>query len=294
MSKTCRLNCMNISPKKIAFFGTPPFTVRFLELLDTEGFTPSLIITNPDRRAGRGLALVSPEPKHFGIERNIPVLQPERIDEDFVQKMKAEEWDLFIVIAYGSILPENLITVPRFGTLNVHYSLLPKYRGATPVESAILNGDSVTGVSIQQMRYKLDSGPILAAKDVAIADTDTTPVLREKLNDQALLLLPGVIRDLFEGKTTALEQDETLATQCGKIKKKDGLLLLTDDDQKNFRKYRAYVGSVGTYFMITRNGTDIRVKIKSAHMDNGRFVIDTVIPENGKLMKFDALVSKSS
>jgi methionyl-tRNA formyltransferase len=285
---------MSTSPKKIAFFGTPPFTVRFLELLEKEGLTPSLIITNPDRKAGRGLALSAPEPKHFALDRNIPVLQPEHIDEDVVEKMKIEDWDLFIVVAYGSILPETLIDIPRFGTINVHYSLLPKYRGATPVESAILNGDTVTGVTIQQMRYKLDSGPILARMEVPVADTDTTPVLRDKLNDQALLLLPGVIKDLFEGKIEAVEQDESLATHCRKIKKEDGLLSLADDDQKNFRTYRAYEGSVGTYFMINRNGADVRVKIKSAHLENGRFVIDTVIPENGKLMKYDALVSKSS
>jgi methionyl-tRNA formyltransferase len=282
---------MSTSNKKIAFFGTPPFTVRFLDMLVAEGLSPSLIVTNPDRRAGRGMELSSPEPKCFGIEHNIPVLQPERIDESFISIMKEQSWDLFVVIAYGSILPEALINLPRLGTINVHYSLLPKYRGATPVESAILSGDAVTGVSIQHMRYKLDSGPIIATEEIVINDTDTTPILREKLNDAALKLLPEVIDSLFDGTATMAEQDETNATYCKKIKKEDGLLVLTDDDIKNFRAYRAYEGSIGTYFITKRNGVDIRVKIKSAHLDMGHFVIDTVIPENGKLMEYSAFLA---
>lgn len=277
--------------KKIAFWGTPAFTTRFLETLYEEGFVPSLIVTNPDRPAGRGMQLTAPEPKVWGERHGIRVLQPEKITPEVIEELRKEHWDLFVVVAYGAILPEAVITLPRFGTINVHYSLLPKYRGATPVESAILHGDETTGVSIQQMRFKLDSGPIIAEKEIAIAPADTTLSLREKLNDEALKLLPDVITSVFDGTATAREQDESQATVCKKIQKEDGRIDLSDDPVINDRKFRAYTPSPGTFFMAQKDGNAVRVKIKSAHLEDGpdtlsgsgkRFVLDTVIPENGK------------
>jgi methionyl-tRNA formyltransferase len=269
----------------IAFFGTPPFTTEFLDTLSENGFLPSLIVTNPDRPSGRGMKLTSPLPKIWGDQHNISVLQPERIDESFIQELKQQEWDLFIVIAYGHILPEKLITLPRLGTLNVHYSLLPLYRGATPIESAILHGDEVTGVSIQQMRYKLDSGPILAQEEIAITATDTTPSLREKMNQAAKKLLPEVITSLKDGAAHPVEQDNGKATFCTKIKKEDGLINLADEGIINNRKFRAYTGSIGIFFM----HENARIKIKSAHLDGGHFVIDTVVLESGKTVAFNTL-----
>jgi methionyl-tRNA formyltransferase len=272
--------------KKIAFFGTPPFTVRFLDALYDEGFVPSLIVTNPDRPSGRGMKLTAPEPKQWGEQHGIRVLQPETLRGEsgnaFFADLSKEHWDLFVVIAYGSIIPERLINLPRFGTINVHYSLLPKYRGATPVESAILNDDTETGVCIQQMRFKLDTGPVYVKSEVAIDPTDTTPVLREKLNDEALRLLGPTIHSIFKGSTLPIEQDDALATHCAKIAKEDGQISLDDDPIVLDRKFRAYVQSPGVFFITEKNGESIRVKIKAAHLEDGRFVLDTVIPENGK------------
>jgi methionyl-tRNA formyltransferase len=198
------------------------------------------------------------------------------------EELSKETWDLFVVIAYGKIIPEKIINLPKYGTLNVHYSLLPVYRGATPVESAILNGDSITGVVIQQMRYKLDSGPVLAQKEVNIAPEDTTPSLREKLNKEALSLLPEVLRKIEIGSLEMTEQVETNASHCKKISKEDGLLNLSDSETINDRKYRAYYGSIGTYFFVDNK----RFKITKAHLDGEQFVIDEVTPENGKKMPY--------
>ncbi len=268
---------------KIAFFGTPGFTTDFLDKLVETGFAPSLVITNPDRPSGRGMTLKSPEPKVWADEHVIQVLQPEKLDEDFFESLSKESWDLFVVVAYGKIIPEKIIDLPKYGTINVHYSLLPKYRGATPVESAILNGDQTTGAAIQQMRFKLDTGPILAQKEIPIDSTDTTLSLREKLNNEALLLLPEVLEKIQNGSAEAVEQSEEGATHCKKISKEDGLLDLNDDGIVNDRKYRAYFGSIGTYFF----KDDKRVKITKAHLDGGLFVIDEVIPENGKRISFE-------
>ena len=141
-----------------AFFGTPDVARDTLEILKWYGYLPSLIVTSPDKPQGRKLLMTPTPAKVWAKENNIPYIQPEKIAIEDIK----DSFDLFIVVAYGKILPEEIIKIPRLGSINIHYSLLPKYRGASPVESAILNGDKITGVTIQQMEYKMDSGPILA------------------------------------------------------------------------------------------------------------------------------------
>ncbi len=271
----------------IAFFGTPAFTTDFLDVLVAAGYSPSLVVTGPDRQVGRGMVMTPPDPKVWATAHSIKVLQPEKLDDAFFAELSQTQWDLFVVVAYGKIIPERVLNLPKFGTINVHYSLLPQYRGATPTESAILHGDTVTGVTIQHMVYKLDAGDILATTEVAIDPTDTTPTLRAKLNAEALTLLPTTIAQIFDGTITHTPQDESLVTTCGKFTKDMGELNLADSGIINDRKYRAYVGSIGTYFF--DNG--VRVKITNAHLDGEQFVIDEVIPENGKRMPYSTYKS---
>lgn len=277
--------------KHIAFFGTPDFTVDFLEALQKHDLTPSVIVTNPDRAVGRGMVLTAPAPKIWGQEHGIPVIQPETIDATILATLAETKWDLFIVVAYGKILPAMLIDMPICGTINVHYSLLPAYRGATPVEAAILHGEETTGVCIQQMQFKLDSGPLLACESIVIAPDDTTLSLRGKLNAIALTLLPKTITQLFAGTITPVPQDEARASHTGKIKKTDGEIWLSDDTQLNDRKFRAHVGNVGTYFYTEKKGARIRVRVTKAHVDENNFVIDEVIPENGKPQSYQQFLS---
>ncbi len=267
---------------KIAFFGTPPFTSDFLDTLVANGYSPSLVVTAPDRPVGRGMVMTAPEPKLWAKAKGIKVLQPEKLDDAFFAELSQTQWDLFVVVAYGKIIPERVIDLPKYGTINVHYSLLPKYRGATPTESAILLGDTTTGVTIQQMVYKLDAGDILTTREILIDPTDTTLTLRAKLNTEALALLPETIKQIFDGTSTPTPQDESLVTTCGKFTKDMGELNLADDGITNDRKYRAYTGSIGTYFF--KNG--VRYKITNAHLEGETFVVDEVIPENGKRMKY--------
>lgn len=290
--------------KKIAFFGTPDFTADFLEVLAAHGYTPSLIVTNPDRPIGRGQVLTSPAPKVWAqkrAEKNegaIRVLQPEVLDDAFLETLAHESWDLFIVIAYGKMLPEKVISIPLHGTINLHYSLLPLYRGATPVESAILNGDTETGITFQQMAYKLDSGDLILQEKISLTPTDTTPILRERLNTRAQELFLSVLEALFAGTSTKIPQDESHATRCTKIKKTDGLISLSDDPVMLDRKFRAYTPWPGIYFTTTHRGNPLTVKITAAHYiknraddhmgASGSFVIDEVIPENHKRMSYKA------
>lgn len=269
---------------KIAFFGTPDFTVRFLDHLVDHGLTPHTIITGMDVPVGRKLQLTSPLPKTWADEHDVTCYQPQKLDDDFIEKLAQENYDLFIVIAYGKILPEKLITLPTYGTINVHYSLLPKYRGATPVESAILNGDKTTGVCIQKMVYELDAGDIITSKEITIEDTDTAHTLRDKMNTQALEMCLESIELLKQKDSIFTSQDETQKTICKKIKKQDGLITLDEDPATLDRKYRAYDGWPGIYFFDTKNDKTIRVKIERAHYQKNTFIVERVIPEGRKSM----------
>ena len=163
------------------FWGTPEVASETLEILKQAGLWPALIVTSPDAKKGRGWRLQASPVALFAEKNNIPCFKPEKLDEEFTLKLSIFNFQLFIVVAYGKIIPENLLNKPKFGSINVHYSLLPKYRGASPVESAILNGETETGVTIQQMEFKMDSGPIIAQEKTNISENEKTPDLRRRL-----------------------------------------------------------------------------------------------------------------
>lgn len=263
---------------KFIYWGTPEVASKTLDILKQNGFIPHAIITNPDRPAGRKLA-ISPSP--VGIwakENNILCLKPEKIDTDFIKQISNLNTDLNIVVAYGKILPEEIINTPKLGTINIHYSLLPKYRGASPLEQALLNGDDETGVSIQKMVRKMDAGPIIAEKKIPINNQINKDELREILISEGAMLLKNILPDYIENKIIPKEQDENLATHCGKIKKEDGEIDPSDKSKTNWDKYRAYSGWPGVFFF--KNGK--RIKISKAKFEDEKFTIEKVIPESSK------------
>lgn len=276
---------MNNKDYNFIFFGTPEVSVKILDILSKQGFYPSLIVTNPDALKGRGMHL-SPSPVGvWANEHSIPCLKPEKLDSEFINKLKNINFNLSIVVAYGKIIPEKIISMPKLGTINIHYSLLPKYRGASPVEQALLKGDIETGVSIQQMQFKLDSGPILAEEKISINPDETKIDLLNRLNEIGGNLLLKVLPDIFEEKITAKKQDETQASYCKKIKKEDGLLDLAGDPILNYNKYRAFFGWPGTYFFKDEK----RYKITKAKYENNSFILERVIPEGKKETNFNIL-----
>jgi methionyl-tRNA formyltransferase len=274
---------MNLNQKlSIAFWGTPGLTITILDELETAGFTPSVIITGPDRPQGRGLVMTPPEPKLWAEKRNIPVLQPEKITPEFIEELRKQAIDLSVVVAYGKILPEAAITLPKHGTLNVHYSLLPRWRGATPVESAILAGDTETGVCIQHMVYTLDAGDIHNQERVTIGEHETAPALRQRLNILGAKLLVQTITAIENGSVSLTQQDESSVIKCGKITKEDGLIDPSGNPIENDRKFRAYYGWPGVYFFTEKDGKKIRIKVTDALLANGTWKILKVIPEGKK------------
>lgn len=269
---------MNNHPSFI-FFGTPDVSSLTLELLKEQGYIPTLIVTAPDRPVGRHFVMTPSPTKIWAIENNIPYIQPEKITPDIIETLPIT--DLYIVVAYGKILPQILIDRPNLATLNIHYSLLPQWRGASPVEAALLHGETETGVSIQKMVFKLDAGPVIAEARIPIEIDDTTQSLRSKLIPLGANLLVTV---LHNNNYAGTEQDESRATHCGKIKKEDALVTLQDDPQMLWNKYRAYHGWPCIYFL------DIdgkRVKITDASFHNGTFMVNKVIPEGKKEMSWN-------
>lgn len=269
---------MKNNDKNFIFFGTPDVAQKTLEVLKENGFIPSCIVTSPDAPSGRGMAMTPSPVSDWAEENFIDCIKPNIIDDEFINTISEYNPDLFIVVAYGKILPEKLIKLPKLETINIHYSLLPKYRGASPVEQALLNGDSVTGVSIQQMAFKMDAGDIIVEKEVAIEITDTKSILREKLIREGGELLVKTLPYIFNRKISPKQQDENLATRCKKIKKEDGLIDIDGDAWTNYNKYRAYEGWPSVFFMKDNK----RIKITKAIFENGKFVIKRVIPEGKK------------
>ncbi len=278
---------MELTPR-IAFFGTPELCIPILESLKEANMLPAVVVTQIDAPKGRGMIMTAPPVKVWAEENNIPVVQPEKLNEDFFQLYGTYDLDLAIVVAYGKIIPERVINLPRYGSLNVHYSLLPKYRGATPVEAALLAGDAETGVCIQQMHFALDSGPVLAETHVMIEDSERKPELLARLNEIAAQMLPQIVEQVLTDTATRREQDPMEVTYSGKIEKAHGELRLTDDEHlENWRKFRAFYGNPGTFTFVEKDGKMVRLKITDAEFVDEKFVVKKVIPEGKKETDFE-------
>ena len=261
------------------FFGTPEVASETLEILKQAGFLPAFIITSPDKPKGRKMLIIPPPVKIWAERNDVPYLQPEKLTR---LETKLPSCDLFVVVAYGQIIPEKILNMPKLGSINIHYSLLPKYRGASPVESAILGGKTETGVTIQKMKYEMDAGDIIAQEKAVILPDETAPELRKRLIKIGGNLLVKTLPDFAFGKIRPAPQDETQATFCKKIKKEDGLIDLIDDAQKNYNKFRAYAFWPRIFFF--KNGK--RIIITKAKLTDEKFIIEKVIPEGGKEINY--------
>ncbi len=269
--------------KPFVFFGTPEVAARTLAALLAAGFTPTAIVTNPDAPQGRGLALKPSPVRVLADAHHLPVLTPALLDEETQGTISALGASYAVVVAYGKIFPEALIDAFPLGVLNVHYSLLPKYRGATPLESALLNGETETGVTIQKMVRELDAGDIIAQARRAIDPDDTARELRPRLVEAGAQLLVTTLPDFEQDLLTPVPQDPSQAIHARKFKKEDGCLDLAASAQENWNKYRAYADTIGTHFFTSQGK---RVKITKASLQKGLFVIERVIPEGKREMPF--------
>ena len=276
---------------KSVFFGGSEFSVLVLDELKAQNILPNLIITTPDKPKGRKLVLTPTPVKIWAQKNNIEVLDPvslKKNNEELIVKLKIEYYNLFLVASYGKIIPQEILDIPQKGTLNVHPSLLPKLRGASPIKSAILS-ENETGVSIMLLDAEMDHGPILAEEKIISWENNNPPYekdLAEMLGHKGGQMLAKIIPDWLEGKIEAKEQNHEQATLCGKIEKEDGQINLEDDPQKNLRKIHAFHQWPVAFYFAERNEKKVRVNIKSAHIENEKLVLKTVVPEGKREMPF--------
>ena len=283
---------MNNKKIKIGFFGTPEYSVMTLEKLFQEGYDISFIVTMPDRPAGRKMIMTPPQAKVWGLAHNVSVYQPEKLrDEAFIEKLKSHNCDVFVVIAYGKIIPDSILNIPKAKSLNIHGSLLPKLRGSCPIETAILNDEKVTGVTIMRMDSEMDHGPIIAKKEVIV---EPWPPIAQKLGEEIVKagsdLLIQILPDWIEGKIKEEEQNHSLATYTKMINKEDGLIDLNDNPYNNYLKIQAYNGWPSAFFFIEKDGKKIRVKITKASFADNKLIIEKVIPEGKKEIDYKELI----
>lgn len=212
-------------PLRLVFLGSDGIALPLLHWLAGEGARVANVVavfTQPDRATGRGQKVQANAIKEWALARGLPVLQPERLTPDVLAQLAALEPDVSLVMAYGHILRDDFIATPRLGTLNLHTSLLPKYRGASPIQTAIASADSETGVSLMRIVRKLDAGPVADVERVAIAPRDTALDVEARLANACVPLLQRALPKLSDGRLDFVEQDETRATFCRKLEKADG------------------------------------------------------------------------
>jgi len=269
------------SPFKIIFFGTSEFAVPSLRALIGDGvFEVAAVITRPDRPVGRKQIIAPPPVKAAAEEAGIKVYQPEKIKE-FLAEMKKIAPDAAVLASYGKIIPEEMLAIPRFGFVNVHASLLPAYRGASPIEAAILNGEKATGITIMKMDSGLDTGGILAQNSLKITTSDTAETLEKKLALTGAELLPETLKNYFSGELEAKPQDNSLASYAPALKKEDGRIDWNLPAEKIERLTRAMNPRPGAFCFFKRNGKDLLLKIlktdptpiKNESLPAGKFFI---------------------
>jgi len=266
---------------KWVFFGGSQFSVYVLEELKLHGILPKLIITTPDKPKGRKLILTPTPAKVWAKENSIEVLNN--------YNLLSKDYDLFLVASYGKLIPKEIFEIPTHKTLNIHPSLLPKYRGASPIVSQILSGDTEIGITIMEIVEEMDAGPVVIQKQLKLEEWPIGNKELEKiLAIEGARLFAHILPEWLEGAIDPIMQDETKATFCAKIKKEDGLLdidlnNLEKNADQNLLKIKAFEGWPTAYFFLDGK----RIIITDATLENSELKILTVKPEGKSEMPFE-------
>jgi methionyl-tRNA formyltransferase len=268
---------MNTDKIKIAFFGTPEFAEIILKrLLREDAFEIAVIVCTQDKPVGRKQVLTSPPVKVLAEENSIEVLQPEKLDNEFVEKLKEFNLDLNIVAAYGKIIPLEVLDVPKYNSINVHPSLLPKYRGPSPIQAAILNGDKEIGITIMLMDEKMDHGPILSQEKYILKDNLTIGDIHDELAELSSNVLINAIPKYISKEIEPKEQNHEKVTFCKMIKKEHGKVDWNKNAKDIYNQWRAFTPWPGL-FMEYNGGILKFIQIELTNIkDNinpGEFVI---------------------
>lgn len=280
---------MKSTSTKIIFFGTEDFSLATLTGLIEADYPIAAVITKPDSKKGRGQKLTPPAVKVLATQHNIPVWQPGKL-KDITNDIKALAPVVGILVSFGKIIPQSIIDLFTPGIINVHPSLLPKYRGPSPIESAILNGDSVTGVSIMQLSAAMDAGPVYVAKSYILKGTETRPELYQNLagmgTDLLLETLPGILDNTIQ----PVPQNDPDATYCQLLQKQDGILKPQEITATQAeRQVRAYLNYPKTRFTLFNQ----QIIITKAHVSSEQKTPLDIKCQDGAFLSIDELVAPS-
>jgi len=259
---------MDIKKIKILFFGTSEIAKEILEALIRGKYNVIAVLTQPDKKIGREQLIRKGLVKEFSEINKIPILQPLKLNKEAVEKIKELEPDLIIVIAYGKIIPKEILEIPKFKSINIHPSLLPKFRGPSPIQNAILAGEKETGVTIMLMDEKMDHGDILFQKKVQIYPEDTTEILTKKIAPVSSKLLLETIPLWIEEKIKSLKQDDTQATYCQLVEREDGHIFWDSTAEDIFNKYRAFDPWPGIFSVWRKENEIFRIKLTKIKSEN--------------------------
>lgn len=295
---------------RIVYMGSPDFAVLSLNAIH-QNFELAGVVSQPDRPSGRGRKLQAPPVKIRSQELGIPFIQPETFKNDLtISQLKSWDPDLIVVAAYGQILPPNILSIARYDAINVHASLLPRWRGAAPIQAAILNGDSDTGVTIMRMDAGMDTGPIISQKSTPIQEFEIGRELSERLSILGAELLVKTIPGYVAGDIVPEGQDDSLATYAPQLKKADGRLEFSKPANLLVRQIRAFEPWPTSYFY----WGDLRLTVRRAHSESrlgqpglvvqhgdfpaigtqsGLVVLDSIQPAGRNTMPADAFVRGS-
>lgn len=266
--------------ERIVFMGTASFSLAVLKMLIEEDYNIVGVVTQPDRYVGRKKVLTMPDVKVEALKYDIPVIQPARIKEDY-QAVADLKPDLIITAAYGQIVPQAVLDIPRLGCINVHASLLPLYRGGAPVHQAIIDGQEKTGVTIMYMVKKMDAGDMIAQKETPILEEDTVGILYDRLSDLGAKLLKETLPDILKGTNQRIPQDENLVTYAPTLSREDERLDWNMSARQVYNKVRGTNPWPGSY--TTYQGKTVKIWTGQvhqcenamkhhAHQDNGTIV----------------------
>lgn len=268
---------------RIVFAGTPAFALASLTALVEAGRNVVAVYTQPDRPAGRGRKLTASPVKRYAEEQGIVVMQPQTLrDASAADDLASLEPDIMIVAAYGLILPQNVLDIPTQGCLNVHASILPRWRGAAPIQAAILANDETTGVSLMRMTAGLDCGPVFSTQSATIAANESAGELHDRLAAIGAELLLSDLQKILQGELIAQQQDDSDACYAAKITTEDALIDWSLPSEECQRRIRAYNPFPGAYFFTGDNETALRIKVWQASLVTG------VNAAPGEIVKYDA------
>jgi len=262
---------------RIVFMGTPDFAVSSLEAICESGHEIVLVVTQPDRPKGRGYTLTPSPVKKYALEKGLEVISPETLkDEEVIKKLEETNADLFIVTAYGRILSKRILDIPRLGCVNVHASLLPKWRGAAPINRAIMSGDKVGGVTIMFMDVGLDTGDMIISKAVDIEDDWTAEEYHDKLAKIGKDALKEFISIAESGSIPRTKQNDDEATYASKIGNDDAYITFEETAEVTRNRIRGLSPFPGSFFFLKGK----RIKVRNAILSDGKGEIGTVLSTN--------------